>query len=86
MLSDNKGLVTMHCDNQAIFAYTKDPKYHYRTKHIDTKYNFVRDIIEQKEVAIQYISTHQMVADPFTKKIAKDVYMKHEILLGLCRL
>ena len=29
-------------DSQAAIAYTKDPKYHGKTKHIDTKYNFVK--------------------------------------------
>jgi len=64
-------------------AYTKDPKYHSKTKHIDTKYNFVRDIIACKEIALHYISTHKMVADPLTKPIPRDVFVKHVKSLGL---
>lgn len=52
MQSDNNRLVTAHYDSQAAITITKDPKYHYRIKYIDTKYNFVRDIIAQKEVVI----------------------------------
>lgn len=79
------GVVTIHYDNQAAIAYTKDPKYHDKTKQIDTKYNFVRDIIKKKEVILKYISTHLMVADPFTKPIYIDVFMVHVRALGLHR-
>ena len=37
--------VVINCDSQATIDYTRDPKYHGKTKHIDTKYHFVRDII-----------------------------------------
>ena len=79
-------LVTIYCDNQAAIAYTKDSKYHNKSKHIETKYNFVRDVIGKKEVIIQYISTHEMVTDPFTKAVTRDVYSSHAKSLGLRRL
>ncbi len=60
-----------------MIAYTKDPKYHGKTKHIDIKYNFARDMAAKKEVNMKYISTHDMIADPFTKPIVKDVYNRH---------
>ena len=78
--------ITIHCDNQAAIAFTKDPKYHGRTKHIDTKNNYIRDIIAKQEVTVQYTSTHQMVADPLTKLIPRDVYLSHVNALGLRRI
>ena len=78
--------VTVYCDSQAAIAYTKDSKYHNKSKHIETKYNFVRDIVSTKEVMIQYISTHEMVADPLTKAVTRDVYESHAKSLGLRRL
>ena len=45
----NKGdaikLVVISCDIQAAIAYTKDPKFHAKTKHIDIKYNFIKDMV-----------------------------------------
>ena len=75
--------VTINCDNQATIAYTKDPKYHDKTKHIDIKYNYVKDIISQDEVILQYINTRQNVADPLTKPIGQDVYKSHVTTMGL---
>ena len=83
--SDCAGPITVYCDNQAAIAFTKDSKYHSRTKHIDTKYNYIRDIIAKREVAVQYISTHKMVADPLTKPIPRDIYVSHVNSLGLRR-
>ena len=73
-------------DNQVAITYVKDPKYHRRTKHIDTKNNFIRDIIEQNEVILKYLPTCEMAADPFTKSISRDMFSVHVKSLGLCRL
>ena len=56
-----------------------------RTKHIDTRYNYIRDIITKREISVQYISTHHMVADPLTKPIPRDVFLGHVNALGLRR-
>ncbi|OIT36283.1 retrovirus-related pol polyprotein from transposon tnt 1-94 [Nicotiana attenuata] len=77
--------VTINCDSQAAIAYTKDPKYHGKMKHIDIKYNFVRDMVVNKEASMKYISTHHMVADPLTKPVACDAYERHVKSLGLHR-
>ena len=52
IVDDGFGLTTVFSDSQVVVAYVKDPKYHGRTKHIDTKNNFVRGIIAQKEVIL----------------------------------
>jgi hypothetical protein len=59
----------VHSDSQTSIAYTKYSKYHSKTKHIDTKYNFVRDMVAKKQVCMHYISTHKMVADPFCQTV-----------------
>ncbi|GMQ07645.1 hypothetical protein CsSME_00051760 [Camellia sinensis var. sinensis] len=69
--------VTIHCDSMAALAYAKDPKYHGRTKHIDVRFNFIRDILAQKEVILEHIPTSRMVADPLTKPIARDARLAH---------
>jgi hypothetical protein len=78
--------VLAHSDSQASIVYTKDLKYHSKIKHIDTKYNFVRDMVAKKQVYMQYISTYKMVADPFTKAIPRDMFVGHVKSLGLRRL
>jgi len=57
--------VTIYCDSSAAIAYSKDPKYHVKTKHIDISYHFVSHMIARKEVILRHISTSRMVADQF---------------------
>ena len=78
--------VTLYCDNMVALAYAKDSKYHGKTKHIQIRYHFVKDIITQNEVVLKHIPTNEMVADLFTKPIAKDAFVKHVRSLGLCRM
>ena len=77
--------VTIHCDSMAALAYAKDPKYHGKTKHIDLRYHFIRDMVAQKEVILKHIPTTRMIADPLTKPIAKESFMVHVRALGLRR-
>ena len=51
----NASSVMVYCDNQATIFSSKGTKYHNKSKHIETKYNFIRDIFMKKEVVIQYI-------------------------------
>ena len=74
------------CDNTTTLAVAKDPKYHEKTKHIKKRYHYIRDVIIEKDVVLKYISTSNMVADPLTKPIARDVFVKHVRSLGLCRM
>jgi hypothetical protein len=70
----------------AALAYAKDPKYHGRTKHIDIRYHYIRDIVAKKEVVLKHISTSQMIVDSLTKPIVRDAHMAHVRSLGLRRL
>ena len=61
--------ILVNYGNQATITYTKDPTYHDKTKHINLKYNFVKDMVAFKEVNMKYISLHKMVVDPLMKPI-----------------
>ena len=50
--------------------FTKDQMFHERTKHIDIKFHFVRDVIEEGELKVCKISTHDNPADMLTKPVS----------------
>jgi len=70
-------------DNQRAIALAHNSEYHARTKHIDVQYHFVRECVEMSKVKLIYCSTEEMVADAFTKPLAKD---RHWNLLRKMRL
>ena len=76
--ANTDNLVLVNCNSRATTTYTNDSKYHCKTKHIDTKYNFVKDMVAHKEVNMKHISMHKMIAYPLlTKPIPQDVFVKH---------
>ncbi|KAL9263729.1 Retrovirus-related Pol polyprotein from transposon TNT 1-94-like protein [Drosera capensis] len=68
----------MYYDSMAALGYVKDPNYHKKTKHIDARYYFFRDMVA-KEMVLRHISTSMMVVDLLTKPIARDVFL---LILG----
>jgi transposase InsO family protein len=61
--------VKIYEDNQGSIALAKNPEFHKRTKHIDIRYHFVREKVEDGQVVLQYVSTTDMLADIMTKAI-----------------
>jgi hypothetical protein len=48
-----------------------------RTRHIDTRYHFVRGYVVDNFIKIIFVKSEENVADIFTKNIGKDICEKH---------
>jgi hypothetical protein len=66
----------VHNDNQSAIAISKNDVLHHRLRHIDIKHHFVRDLIENKKLVIQWIPTADQVADILTKSMKGQVFSK----------
>jgi hypothetical protein len=47
-----------------------------RTKHIDIRYHFMRDHQQKGNIEIAYVSTHNQLADIFTKPLDEKAFIK----------
>ncbi|SOV09374.1 uncharacterized protein UDID_18568 [Ustilago sp. UG-2017a] len=59
----------LYTDSQGCIQVSKDPAKHWKLKHIDTRYHFVRDHVQEGDVAIKYVGTANNVADVLTKPL-----------------
>lgn len=73
--------VTLHNDNMSVINYSKDSKFHGRTKYIKIKCHFIRN--RKKKVLLQYIPTRQIVVDLLTKLQTVDLYRIHNRKMSL---
>lgn len=62
--------VMIYEDNQSAIKVCRNPEFHKRLKHIDIRYHFIRDKINDKTVSLKYIPTKLQLADLFTKPLS----------------
>jgi hypothetical protein len=77
------GIPTILSDNTGTIQVSKDPMQHWKLKHIDTKYHFIRDNVQEGKIQIKYINTANNLADIFTKPVGKDTLQRARLGLGL---
>jgi hypothetical protein len=63
-------------DNRSAIAMANTDSLHSRSKHIDIKHHFIREQVDRKFIAIQWISTHEQIADILTKTLAPRLFVK----------
>ena len=56
-------------DNQDVINQTNSPTIGRRSKHIETKFHFVRELQQKKEIDVRYCPTDEMIADMMTKPL-----------------
>eukprot|EP00253_Pinus_taeda_P025438 PITA_25438 len=74
---------TLWCDNQSAIQLCKDPVQHQRSKHIELHMHFIRKLIHDHVLEVQYCSTDVQVADIFTKALTEAKFTKLRYMLGV---
>nr|GEU87676.1 integrase, catalytic region, zinc finger, CCHC-type, peptidase aspartic, catalytic [Tanacetum cinerariifolium] len=60
------------CCAQEAIAISCNPVQHSRTKHIDVRYHFIKEKVENDIVELFFVGTEYQLADLFTKALSKD--------------
>eukprot|EP00253_Pinus_taeda_P027871 PITA_27871 len=77
---------TIYCDNNSAIALSKNSVFHKRTKHIDTKFHFIRELVDNGEIVLQHCGTEDQLADILTKPLAKKSFDHFRKCLGMQQL
>eukprot|EP00253_Pinus_taeda_P007689 PITA_07689 len=70
-------------NNTSAIKLAKNPKFHDRTKHINTKYHLIRHHVEAKTIHLRHCSTNEKIADIFTKALGREKLERFRMMLGL---
>jgi hypothetical protein len=73
----------IHCDNQSCVKLSENLVFHDRSKHIEIKYHYIRDMVQRKTIYVQYLPTHEQIIDIFIKPLAKTKFEYFRERLGL---
>ena len=80
---DQEAATEVFEDNQGTIAMSKNPVNHNRTKHIDIRYHYVREAVEDGIITLTYCPTKEMVADLLTKPIPREQFQMMRAGMGL---
>jgi hypothetical protein len=61
--------LVLRIDNKSAISLAKNPISHGRSKHIETKYHFIREQVSNGVIEVQYCPTELQLADGFTKAL-----------------
>ena len=81
LMNNEEMKVKLMVDNQSAITFSKNPVHHNQAKHIDTRYHFIRQCVDNKKIEIGFIRTEDQLADIFTKALGNVKFQKCEVAL-----
>jgi hypothetical protein len=74
MLHIEKDPTPIFCDNTSTIALSKNHVFHKKSKHNDTRFHFICELINNGDIALQFCGSRDQLADIFTKPLGKSVF------------
>ncbi|KAD6453258.1 hypothetical protein E3N88_07963 [Mikania micrantha] len=75
--------VVLLVDNASAISLMKNPVFHSRSKHIDTKFHFIRECIERGQIEVKHVSGDLQKADMLTKALPRIKFCEMRSLIGI---
>ena len=73
----------LYSDSTSALSLTDELAPHQRSKHIDTRYHFIRDILQKGEIQVDYVPSEENPADILTKALNADSHYRCIQRMGL---
>ena len=70
-------------DNQSCVKLLENPVFHDKSKHIEIRYHYIRDMVQRGAVKLQYIATDEKIDDMLTKPLSKVKFVYFGDKLGV---
>nr|GEX20643.1 hypothetical protein [Tanacetum cinerariifolium] len=64
--------IPMYCDNKSVIALCCNNVQHSRSKHIDIRYHFIIEQVENEVIELYFVNTVYQLADLFTKALGRE--------------
>nr|GEV06847.1 retrotransposon protein, putative, unclassified [Tanacetum cinerariifolium] len=64
--------IPMYCNNKSVIPLCGNNVQHSRAKHVDVRYHFIKEQVENKIVKLYFVRTEYQLADIFTKPLPRE--------------
>jgi hypothetical protein len=75
--------ISLHCDSQATLSRAYSHIYNDKSRHIGLRHSYVRQLLTDGVITIDFVRSVQNLADPLTKGLARDLVWKTSKGMGL---
>ena len=66
--------IVIYCDNISDVNISKNSMMHTKKKHMEIKYNYLRELVQDKKVMLEYLYTKEKISDIFTMALPKEAH------------
>ncbi|GKA41527.1 retrovirus-related pol polyprotein from transposon TNT 1-94 [Tanacetum coccineum] len=64
--------ILMYCDNKSVIALYCNNVQHSRSKHIDIRFHFIKEHVENEVIELYFVNKEYQLADIFTKALTRE--------------
>jgi hypothetical protein len=76
--------VVLNIYNKSAISLCKNPVHHDRSKHIDTKYHYIRECVKENKIEVNYVCTDDdQLADILTKSLGRLKFLEMRERIGV---
>ncbi|XP_076932672.1 secreted RxLR effector protein 161-like [Bidens hawaiensis] len=68
--------IDIMCENSSMIKLSKNPVQHKRTKHIDVRFHYLRNLVNEEKVQLEFFLSKDQVADIIIKPMKLEVFEK----------
>jgi hypothetical protein len=77
------GVPTLRVDNKSAIDLAKNPVHHERSKHVETKFHYIRKSVEDGKISLEQVSTGDQLADIMTKSLTRVKFQELRDRIGV---
>jgi hypothetical protein len=82
LMNKEEERVVLNIDNKSAISLCKNPVHHDKSKHIDTKYHYIREYVEESKIEVNYVCTDDQLADILTKSLGRLKFLEMRERIG----
>jgi hypothetical protein len=83
LLGREPEVVKLKVDSKSALALARNHVYHERSKHIDLRYHFIQNCLDDKTVSATYINTADQLANILTKALGRVKFQELRTRIGM---
>ena len=70
-------------DNNSTIQLFKHNVFHRKSKHIDTRYHFIHELVNEKQISLLFCGSKEQLVDMFTKPLGTSTFVYQRENLGI---